>query len=285
MRKLEFLAAQALNTGCTVLVTAGALQSNHCRATAGVAAQLGLKCELILRGEEQELSGNYLLSKMLNAEITYVSRRTTGDEMSVHLADAEQRWLEKGEKALTIPIGGSDAMGIWGYILAVEELMADMDHHGLSHTAIVHATGSGGTQAGLNAGVLLHGVSSDVISYAVCDDEVYFNAKAQEDWENLRAYRPELPPVPIKTLTNDHYIGPGYGRAGEEIFDTLTELARLEGITLDPVYTGKAFHGLITDLSRNTFASEASDIIFMHTGGVFGIFPHASAVQAALGRC
>ncbi len=285
MRKLEFLAAQALNTGCTVLVTAGALQSNHCRATAGVAAQLGLKCELILRGEEQELSGNYLLSKMLNAEITYVSRRTTGDEMSVHLADAEQRWLEKGEKALTIPIGGSDAMGIWGYILAVEELMADMDHHGLSHTAIVHATGSGGTQAGLNAGVLLHGVSSDVISYAVCDDEVYFNAKAQEDWENLRAYRPELPHVPIKTLTNDHYIGPGYGRAGDEIFDTLTELARLEGITLDPVYTGKAFHGLITDLSRNTFASEASDIIFMHTGGVFGIFPHASAVQAALGRC
>ncbi len=285
MRKLEFLAAQALNTGCTVLVTAGALQSNHCRATAGVAAQLGLKCELILRGEEQELSGNYLLSKMLNAEITYVSRRTTGDEMSVHLADAEQRWLEKGEKALTIPIGGSDAMGIWGYILAVEELMADMDHHGLSHTAIVHATGSGGTQAGLNAGVLLHGVSSDVISYAVCDDEVYFNAKDQEDWENLRAYRPELPPVPIKTLTNDHYIGPGYGRAGDEIFDTLTELARLEGITLDPVYTGKAFHGLITDLSRNTFASEASDIIFMHTGGVFGIFPHASAVQAALGRC
>lgn len=285
MRKLEFLAAQALNTGCTVLVTAGALQSNHCRVTAGVAAQLGLKCELILRGEEQELSGNYLLSKMLNAEITYVSRRTTGDEMSVHLADAEQRWLEKGEKALTIPIGGSDAMGIWGYILAVEELMADMDHHGLSHTAIVHATGSGGTQAGLNAGVLLHGVSSDVISYAVCDDEVYFNAKAQEDWENLRAYRPELPPVPIKTLTNDHYIGPGYGRAGDEIFDTLTELARLEGITLDPVYTGKAFHGLITDLSRNTFASEASDIIFMHTGGVFGIFPHASAVQAALGRC
>ena len=285
MRKLEFLAAQALNTGCTVLVTAGALQSNHCRATAGVAAQLGLKCELILRGEEQELSGNYLLSKMLNAEITYVSRRTTGDEMSVHLADAEQRWLEKGEKALTIPIGGSDATGIWGYILAVEELMADMDYHGLSHTAIVHATGSGGTQAGLNAGVLLHGVSSDVISYAVCDDEVYFNAKAQEDWENLRAYRPELPPVPIKTLTNDHYIGPGYGRAGDEIFDTLTELARLEGITLDPVYTGKAFHGLITDLSRNTFASEASDIIFMHTGGVFGIFPHASAVQAALGRC
>jgi D-cysteine desulfhydrase len=267
-----------------VLVTAGALQSNHCRATAAVAAQLGLKCELILRGEEQELSGNYLLSKMLNAHITYVSRRTTGDEMTIHLAEAEKRWAAEGEKALTIPIGGSDAVGIWGYILAVEELMADMDRHDLTQTAIVHATGSGGTQAGLNAGVLLHGLCADVISYAVCDDEDYFNAKAQEDWENLRADRPELPNEPIKTLTNDHYIGPGYGRAGDEIFDVLAELSRLEGIALDPVYTGKAFYGLITDLSQNTFASEASDIIFMHTGGVFGIFPHASAVQAALGR-
>ncbi len=284
VRKLEFLAAEALRRECTVLVTAGALQSNHCRATAVVAAQLGLKCELILRGHEQELSGNYLLSRMLNAEITYVSRATTGDEMTVHLADAEKRWAERGEKALTIPIGGSDDVGIWGYIAAVEELSEDMHRNDLSRAAIVHATGSGGTQAGLNAGILLHEVDADVISYAVCDDKAYFNVKAQEDWSNLRARRPELPSAPIKTLTNDSYIGPGYGKAGDEIFDTLAELARLEGITLDPVYTGKAFHGLITDLASGVFASSASDIIFMHTGGVFGIFPHASAVEAALGR-
>lgn len=284
VRKLEFIAAEALRSGCTVLVTAGALQSNHCRATAAVAAQLGLKCELILRGHEQELSGNYLLSRMLNAEITYVSRGTTGDEMTVYLAEAEERWAERGEKALTIPIGGSDAMGIWGYIAAIEELSEDMRRHDLSTVAIVHATGSGGTQAGLNAGVLLHELDADVISYAVCDDEAYFNAKAQDDWSNLCAYRPDLPSSPIKTVTSDKYIGPGYGKAGEEIFDTLAELARLEGITLDPVYTGKAFHGLITDLAAGAFSSTASDIIFMHTGGVFGIFPHASAVEAALGR-
>ena len=284
VRKLEFLAAEARQRGCTVLVTAGALQSNHCRATAAVAAQLGFKCELILRGHEQELSGNYLLSRMLNAEITYVSKSTTGDEMTVHLADAEKRWAARGEKALTIPIGGSDAMGIWGYIAAVEELTEDMSRNSLSSAAIVHATGSGGTQAGLNAGVLLHGVDADVISYAVCDDEAYFNTKAQEDWSNLCVAQPELPLVPIKTLTNDKYIGPGYGKAGEAIFDTLAELARLEGITLDPVYTGKAFYGLITDLANDAFASNAPDIIFMHTGGVFGIFPHASAVEAALGR-
>lgn len=284
VRKLEFLAAEALSNGYTALVTAGALQSNHCRATAGVAAQLGLKCELILRGHEQELSGNYLLSRMLNAEITYVARSTTGDEMTDHLSDAAKRWAGRGEKALTIPIGGSDAMGIWGYIAAVEELSQDMHHNGLSTAAIVHATGSGGTQAGLNAGVLLHNVDADVISYAVCDDEAYFSAKAQEDWSNLRVLRTDLPSDPIKTVTNDHYIGPGYGRAGDEVFDTLAELARLEGITLDPVYTGKAFHGLITDLSIGAFTSEASDIIFVHTGGVFGIFPHASALEAALGR-
>lgn len=284
VRKLEFIAAEALRSGCTVLVTAGALQSNHCRATAAVAAQLGLKCELILRGHEQELNGNYLLSRMLNAEIIYVSRGTTGDEMSVYLAEAEGRWAERGEKALTIPIGGSDAVGIWGYIAAIEELSEDLRCHELSTAAIVHATGSGGTQAGLNAGVLLHELDVDVISYAVCDNEAYFNAKAQEDWSNLCAYRPDLPSAPIKTVTNDKYIGPGYGKAGDEIFDTLSELARLEGITLDPVYTGKAFHGLITDLATGAFLSTASDIIFMHTGGVFGIFPHASAVEAALGR-
>ena len=98
--------------------------------------------------------------------------------------------------------------------------------------------------------MLLYGVNADVISYAVCDDEAYFNTKAQEDWSNLCVAQPELPLVPIKTLTNDKYIGPGYGKAGEEIFDTLAELARLEGITLDPVYTGKAFYGLITDLAN-----------------------------------
>ena len=284
VRKLEFLAADAINRGCTVLVTAGALQSNHCRATAAVAAQLGLKCELILRGHEQELSGNYLLSRLLDAEITYVSRGTTGDEMTSHLAEAQDRWAARGEKALTIPIGGSDEMGIWGYISAVEELMSDMQRHSLQRAAIVHATGSGGTQAGLNAGVLLHGLDADVISYAVCDDEAYFNDKAQADWDNLRANRTELPNKPIKTLTNDQYIGPGYGRAGEEVFDTLTELARLEGIALDPVYTGKAFYGLVTDLAKQAFPSESPDIIFMHTGGVFGIFPHASGVEAALAR-
>ena len=284
VRKLEFLAADAINRGCTVLVTAGALQSNHCRATAAVAAQLGLKCELILRGHEQELSGNYLLSRLLDAEITYVSRGTTGDEMTSYLADAQDRWAARGEKALTIPIGGSDAMGIWGYISAVEELMSDMQRHSLQRAAIVHATGSGGTQAGLNAGALLHGVDADVISYAVCDDEAYFNDKAQADWDNLRANRADLPNKPIKTLTNDQYIGPGYGKAGEEVFDTLAELARLEGIALDPVYTGKAFYGLVTDLAKQSFASESPDIIFMHTGGVFGIFPHASGVEAALGR-
>ena len=284
VRKLEFLAADALNRGCTVLVTAGALQSNHCRATAAVAAQLGLKCELILRGHEQELSGNYLLSRLLDAEITYVSRGTTGDEMTSHLAEAHDRWAARGEKALTIPIGGSDEMGIWGYISAVEELMSDMQRHSLQRAAIVHATGSGGTQAGLNAGVLLHGLDADVISYAVCDDEAYFNDKAQADWDNLRANRTDLPNKPIKTLTNDQYIGPGYGRAGEEVFDTLAELAKLEGIALDPVYTGKAFYGLVTDLAKQAFPSESPDIIFMHTGGVFGIFPHASGVEAALGR-
>ena len=284
VRKLEFIAAEARARKCTVLVTAGALQSNHCRATAAVAAQLGLKCELILRGEEQALEGNYLLSRLLDADITYVSRSTTGDEMTQHLANAVQRWAARGEKALSLPIGGSDEIGIWGYIAAVEELASDMARHSIRQAAIVHATGSGGTQAGLNAGVLMHNLPADVISYAVCDDAAYFNDKAQQDWQALRAATPDLPVEPIKTVTNDHFIGPGYGRADQAVFDSLAQLARLEGITLDPVYTGKAFHGMVTDLEHSSFQSDAADIIFVHTGGVFGIFPHADALQTSLQR-
>ena len=116
------------------------------------------------------------------------------------------------------------------------------------------------------------------------DDAAYFNEKAQQDWQALRAATPDLPVEPIKTITNDHFIGPGYGRADQAVFDTLAELARLEGITLDPVYTGKAFHGMVTDLEHSSFQSDAADIIFVHTGGVFGIFPHADALQTSLQR-
>ena len=99
-----------------------------------------------------------------------------------------------------------------------------------------------------------------------------------------RSTTPDLPVEPIKTVTNDHFIGPGYGRADQAVFDTLAQLARLEGITLDPVYTGKAFHGMVTDLEHSSFQSDAADIIFVHTGGVFGIFPHADALQTSLQR-
>lgn len=130
----------------------------------------------------------------------------------------------------------------------------------------------------------MHKLPADVISYAVCDDAAYFNDKAQQDWQALRAATPDLPVEPIKTVTNDHFIGPGYGRADQAVFDTLAQLARLEGITLDPVYTGKAFHGMVTDLEHSSFQSDAADIIFVHTGGVFGIFPHADALQTSLQR-
>ena len=131
-------------------------------------------------------------------------------------------------------------MGIWGYILAVEELMADMEENALTQVAIVYATGSGGTQAGLNAGVLLHGASADVISYAVCDDESYFNAKAQEDWENLRAYRSELPDEPIKTLTSDKYIGRD---TAERAMRSLTRWQNSHGLKVLPwtQYTHRHF--------------------------------------------
>ena len=282
VRKLEFIAAEARARGCHGLITAGALQSNHCRATAAVAAQLGMKCELLLRSDGDELSGNYLLSELLNAEINFVSKRTTGDEMSEHLAEAESRWAARGDKAMVIPIGGSDEVGIWGYIAAVEELNNDMRVLGIDRALIVHATGSGGTQAGLNAGVALHQCPAQVLSYAVCDDEAYFVDKAKADWGNAQRAYPQLPALEIAAETNDAYIGPGYGRADAEVFDAIAELAALEGVVLDPVYTGKAFHGLISDIANGALASDVGDIIFVHTGGVFGIFPHVDSISRSV---
>ena len=282
VRKLEFIAAEARARGCDGLITAGALQSNHCRATAAVAAQLGMKCELLLRHDDDELSGNYLLSKLLNADVTLVPKRTTGDEMVDYLSEASSRWSARGDQAMIIPIGGSDEVGIWGYIAAVEELKQDMQTRGIERALIVHATGSGGTQAGLNAGVALHRCPARVLSYAVCDDEAYFVDKAKADWVNAQKAYPQLPALEIAAETNDAYIGPGYGRADEAVFNTIADLAALEGVVLDPVYTGKAFHGLITDIAGDVLATDVDDIIFVHTGGVFGIFPHATSLAEAI---
>jgi D-cysteine desulfhydrase len=283
VRKLEFFAAHALNNGFRTLVTCGGLQSNHCRATALVAAQLGLRCHLVLRADDSDRAntGNFLIDQIAGA--TYEVLPAVGWNRALQSAyeRLEQAYLDAAEPALMIPTGGSDSLGIWGYIAAAEELARDIATHNIDRAAVVLATGSAGTQTGLTAGVALAGLPLEVVGYAVCDDARWFNAKVREDWQAARRRWPQLPAVRVEPVTQDHSAGPAYGIAPPEVYQLIVDLARLEGVVLDPVYTGKAFLGLLRDI-REGFFDGVDDIIFVHTGGIFGLFAHEhSLIQAA----
>jgi len=283
IRKLEFIAAHAMEHGFQTLVTCGGVQSNHCRATALVAAQLGLDCHLVLRADDEpeQNTGNFLLDQLAGATFEIFPAKEWATQLKSTYARLESEFAEVGRPALMIPTGGSDSLGVWGYIAASEELRGDLDEHGIDRAALALATGSAGTQTGLTAGVAMFDLPLDVVGYAVCDDAGWFNRRVTSDWEASLARWPQLPKIELAPQTRDHSVGPGYGRADASVYELIAELTRLEGVVLDPVYTGKAFHGLLTDL-REGFYQNADDIIFVHTGGVFGLFAHEPQLMSAV---
>ncbi len=276
LRKLEFCVAQALKEGASALITCGGIQSNHCRATAIVAASKGLNCHLILRGEEPaQADGNLLLDTLVGAKISYLPARGYNKALPGAVAEIQAEYSARGETAYSIPIGASDEVGLWGYIAACEELRQDFTDHGLNPEFIVSATGSGGTAGGLIMGNELYDLGTTVLSFNVCDDEAYFVNKITNDFTAWQTrYQPETNiDLPIRII--EGYVGPGYGVADPEVYATIKELAQTEGIVLDPVYTGKAFHGLVSELKAGKL-QPTRETIFIHTGGIFGIFPHRS---------
>jgi len=274
VRKLEFLLAEAKAQGCDTLITSGGVQSNHCRAVAVLGAQLGLKVHLLLRSDTQpQPVGNLFLDQLVGATISHYSLNEFRD-----LDGLFQYWQEHyknlGRKVYSIPTGGSNGTGAWGYIAAAEELADDFAQQQIDPYAVVHATGSGGTQAGLLLGFHLHQVDCRVISYAVCDDQAYFAAKVADDLQQWqRQYAPDTDLTSLQLCTIDKYAGPAYGVASTDVFDTIKQVASMEGLILDPVYTGKAFHGLVQDIKQGVYAKQHDrDIVFLHTGGLFGLF-------------
>ena len=282
IRKLEFIAAHALEHGFQTLVTCGGVQSNHCRATALVAAQLGLDCHLVLRADDEleQNTGNFLLDQLAGAAFEILPAKEWATQLKAIYARLESEFAKAGRPALMIPTGGSDSLGVWGYISATEELRGDLAEHGIERAALTLATGSAGTQTGLTAGVAMFDLPLDVVAYAVCDDADWFNRRVVHDWQASQVRWPQLPQIDLAPHTRDHSVGPGYGRADAPVYELIAELTRLEGVVLDPVYTGKAFHGLVTDL-RDGFYQDVDDIIFVHTGGVFGLFAHEPQLMSA----
>ncbi|MEZ5501950.1 MAG: D-cysteine desulfhydrase family protein [Halioglobus sp.] len=279
VRKLEFICAHAIDTGCDTIIACGGLQSNHCRATALAGAQLGLRVHLLLRGEEPaDLDGNLLLDHLAGATVSCYPPRQYVSEIDALFTRWQDHYTAQGRKALAVPTGGSDGIGVWGYIRACEELAQDFAAAGIERAHIVTATGSGGTQTGLTLGAALHRLPATVWGVNVCDDEQYFLGKVASDAQDWRRRYPSVPGVAVEPRVLDGHVGQGYAIAGPEIFDLIADLSRLEGLVLDPVYTGKAFAGMLEELNAGRF-DECRDIVFIHTGGLFGLFPQRAGLS------
>lgn len=290
IRKLEFVMAEALSQNADTVITCGGAQSNHCRATALAAARLGLGCRLLLRTPEPAKppppEGNILLDRLAGAAIVWITPAEYKHRDALMQHEAEL--LRKADRRpYIIPEGASNALGAWGYIRAAEELVTDiagLPGGSRRPVTILHATGSGGTAAGLILGARLHGLKARVASINVCDDRNYFVSVIGDICERaIAAYKLKLPFNAERDIDIiDGYVGRGYALSRPEELAVIGAAARTEGVILDPVYTGKAFFGMIEELRRNP-GCFGERIIFIHTGGIFGLFPAALEISPLLG--
>ncbi|MEI7215316.1 D-cysteine desulfhydrase [Pectobacterium versatile] len=275
-RKLEFLLADAQQQGADVIITQGATQSNHVRQTIAAAAKLGLKTKVLLEkrvedyGEDYQRSGNVLLDNLLGGEI--IDHLPAGTDMQQAMETLAESLRKEGLKPYVIPGGGSSPVGALGYVACAEELLFQSSQQRLRIDHIVHATGSTGTQAGLVTGLVATNSQIPLLGISVRapkakqEENVY--ALAQRTWQLLEIPG-ELPRSAVQV--NSDYVGKGYGIPTEGTLEALRLLAQLEGILLDPVYSGKGMAGLI-DLIRQGHFRADENIVFIHTGGSAGLF-------------
>ncbi|MCS7179061.1 MAG: D-cysteine desulfhydrase family protein [Anaerolineae bacterium] len=270
-RKLEFLVAEALAQRADTLVTCGAAQSNHARQTAAAAARFGLACTLVLRGHPPaQAQGNLLLDGLLGAEILWAEDAPLAERMEEVAASLRAR----GRRPYVVPYGGSNPVGVCGYVAAMEELLAQAAREGLSFDYIVLASSSGGTQAGLAVAARALGYPGRILGVSV---DLPADALRQRMAELANATADYLSLPLAFTLEDfvveDGYLGGGYGVIGDREREAIRLLARTEGLLLDPVYTGRAFGGLM-DLIRRGVFSPQERVLFWHTGGVAGLFAY-----------
>ena len=285
-RKLEFLIGEALEQGATHLVTQGAVQSNHVRQTAAVAAKLGLKCTALLEhriktNDPDYLdSGNVLLDRMMGLIIEY---REPGLDMNAE-AEAHGATLRAaGEKVYVIPGGGSNATGALGYAHVALEVMSQANDIGLRIDQFVHATGSAGTQAGLVVGFEALNSGIPVLGIGVRNPRDKQEANVHKLCEATAAKLGLKGGIRREAVVaNCDYVGDGYGIPTEGMGEALMLCARLEGLFLDPVYSGKGMAGLI-DLIRKGHYRKDQNIVFLHTGGQVGLFGYKDFLTKAAG--
>lgn len=279
VRKLEFLAADALAQGADTLVTAGAIQSNHVRQTAALAARLGLGCVALLENPIGTADSNYLgngnrlLLDLFGTECELVPNLDNSDEL---LAAAAERLRAAGKKPYLVPIGGSNALGALGYVRAGLELAEQIKASGEHFSAVVLASGSAGTHAGLALALEYALPGTRVVGVTVSRPDATQRPKV----EGLLQRTAELLGVPVpdglKVELWDQYFFPRYGEPNAGTLDAVRQVASLEGLLLDPVYTGKAFAGLLDGIANAAFSGNGP-VLFLHTGGSPALFAYHPA--------
>lgn len=273
IRKLEFLLADAVEKKCDVLITCGGQQSNHARTTAVMAAKLGMKCHLVLRNSVGgALDGNLFLDRLFGAEIQFITPEEY-EKVDILMAEMADGYKNKGHRPYVIPEGGSNELGTMGYFKAAEELAQQLSKMKLPIHHVVLAVGSGGTYAGLLLGKFYYDLPFNIYGINVCDDAHFFVNKIYDlvkSSNKLFDLNLTVSKNDIKII--DGYVGKGYALSRQEELEVIKKVARMEGLILDPVYTGKAMFGLIDQIRQGKFKA-GENILFIHTGGIFGLFP------------
>ena len=274
VRKLEFAVKEAQTQGCNLLITCGGIQSNHARATAAVAAKLGMKSCLVLRGDKNTVpDGNHFLNLLLGADIRYVSPEDYKNSRMEIMESIKREFENSGFKPYIIPEGASNGIGTFGYYVAMEEIIKQQKEMGVKFDGIVLAVGSGGTYAGLQLANKAFENSGKIYGVNVCDNEEYFVNKIYEILiESKKYYNEEIDKIKAEISIIYGYVGAGYAKSRPEELEFINFIAKLEGLILDPVYSGKAMYGMAQEIKKGRF-KEYKNLLFIHTGGIFGLFP------------
>lgn len=286
VRKLEFLLADAVAKGADCVITIGGIQSNHCRATAVAAKYLNLECYLILRtskvlvDKDPGLTGNLLVERLVGAHINLVTKEEYAKVGSVELTKIlKEKLLSEGRRPYVIPVGGSNSLGTWGYIEAIREIDHQLQHGKSGFDDIVVACGSGGTVAGLSIGSWLSNLKAKVHAFCVCDDPEYFYDYVQGLLDGLDAGVSSRDIVDIQNAK-----GLGYAMSTSEELKFVKEIAETTGAILDPVYSGKAAYQMMKDMAENPAMWEGRKILFIHTGGLLGLYDKVEQMAPLVGN-
>ncbi len=280
VRKLEYLLADAVADEADIVLTIGATQSNHCRQTAAAAAKVGLRCELLLEHRFPDWpvayngGGNLQLDHLLGA---VVIGHEKGTDMVAALGRRADELRAEGHRPYAIPLGGSSVVGAFGYRTAAVELLRQAAELGFEPTEIVHATSSGGTQAGLIAGLAIRRSAVPVLGISAGGTADYLGPIVRELAEGVierlgmdRTFGPDAVRI------DDTHIGEAYGVPTDAMWEAVELCARLEGLLLDPVYSGKAMAGLIQHIRSGRYGAD-DEVVFIHTGGTPALFAYANS--------